>query len=191
MTAKNNDENIAVIGTWRRKSQQLVYENNWISLTHDEVVTPAGTDGVYGLVHFKNRALAIVPLDNENNTWLVGQFRYALNQYSWEVPMGGGALDAQPLAAAQRELKEETGLYGGKWQQLFKLHTSNSITDEEGYAFLATHLLQGDQALDASEADLTVKKVPFTEAVNMIFSGEITDTISIAALLAVDRMQRL
>ena len=96
---------------------------------------------------FKHRALGIIPLDKHHNTVLVGQHRYALDQYSWEILMGGGPLNEGPLQCAQRELKEETGLYGGHWQQLFKLHTSNSVTDEQGCVFLARDLMQGEQAL--------------------------------------------
>jgi 8-oxo-dGTP pyrophosphatase MutT (NUDIX family) len=137
----------------------------------------------------KNRAIGIVPMDAEGNTWLVGQFRYALNEYSWEIPMGGGPLDEAPLLSAQRELLEEVGLHGGEWQQLFKLHTSNSVTDEEGFVFLATNLQEGEQQLGDTEGDLVVKKLPFADAIAMFHRGEITDVISIAALLAVEKMR--
>lgn len=176
------------IGPWRLISSKQVYDNPWISLSHEQVITPAGSDGIYGKVHFKNRAIGIVTLDEAGNTLLVGQHRYTLDEYSWEIPMGGGPLDEPPLAAAQRELQEETGLHGGQWQQLFKLHTSNSITDEEGFVFLATELQQGSQSLGDSESDLVVKQLPFSEAVAMMDRGEITDVISIAGLLAVQRL---
>jgi len=185
----NDETNSAVaIGPWVRKHRRKVYDNPWIELTHDEVVTPAGTDGIFGRVHFKNRALAIVTLDSDNNTVLVGQYRYSLDAYSWEIPMGGGPLNEKPIISAQRELQEETGLYGGDWQQLFKIHTSNSVTDEEGYVFLARNLQQGEQQLEDSESDLVVKKLPLFEAIAMIDRGEITDVITIAGLLAVDRL---
>ncbi len=184
----DKDNNYEAIGPWQRKSQQQVYENPWIKLTHEEVITPAGSEGIYGKVHFKNRAIGIIPLDDNNHTILVGQYRYALDEYSWEIPMGGGPLDEEPLLCAQRELQEETGLHGGHWQQLFKLHTSNSVTDEEGYVFLARDLIKGEQALEDSEGDLVLKHLPFSEAVAMVGRGEITDVISIAGLLAVDKL---
>jgi 8-oxo-dGDP phosphatase len=176
------------IGPWQRKSSRQVYDNPWIRLDHEAVITPAGTDGIYGKVHFKSRAIGIIPLDDNNNTCLVGQYRYALDEYSWEIPMGGGSLDEKPLLSAQRELKEETGLYGGDWQQLFKLHTSNSVTDEQGYVFLARNLSQGEQALEPEERDLVIKRLSFDDALAMVDRGEITDVISIAGLLAVARL---
>lgn len=178
------------IGPWQRLTQDLVYDNPWISVTHETVKTPAGSDGIYGKIHFKSRAIGIVPVDAEGNTLLVGQYRYALDAYSWEIPMGGGLLEEAPLQAARRELQEETGLYGGDWQQLFHLHTSNSVTDEEGYVFMVRNALRGEAELEASESDLVVRELPLTEAVAMIGRGEITDVISIAGLLAVEKALR-
>ncbi len=187
MDNDNNDQPVA-IGPWRRKTQRQVYDNPWICLTHEEVITPAGTEGIYGKIHFKSRAIGIIPLDKNNNTLLVGQHRYTLDEYSWEIPMGGGPLDETPLVTAQRELREETGLYGGDWQQVFKLHVSNSVTDEEGYVFLARNLLKGKQALEDTEGDLVIKELALSEAVAMIGRGEITDVISIAGLLAAEKI---
>ncbi len=192
MSDDNNDlvKHPIKIGPWQRQSQTSVYDNPWITLTHEEVITPSGSSGIYGKVHFKNRAIGIIPLDENNHTVLVGQYRYALDEYSWEIPMGGGSLEQEPLDCAQRELREETGLHGGDWQQLFKLHTSNSVTDEQGYVFLARNLQQGEQALEDTESDLVVKHLPFSEAIAMLERGEITDVISIAGLLAVEKILR-
>lgn len=175
------------VGPWTQLSSEPVYDNPWVSVSHDKVVTPAGSEGIYGKVHFKNLAIGIVALDEDLNTILVGQYRYTLEQYSWEIPMGGGALDVDPLISARRELSEETGLHGGDWNCLFKLHTSNSVTDEAGYVYLARNLRQGQQQLEDSESDLVLKKLPFKEALAMVGRGEITDVISIAGLYAVDR----
>jgi 8-oxo-dGTP pyrophosphatase MutT (NUDIX family) len=174
-------------GPWRKLTSTPVYDNPWIRVSHETVLTPGGTEGIYGNIHFKNRALAIVPLDEEGNTWLVGQHRYTLDEFSWEVPMGGGPLDEEPLIAAQRELKEETGYSAHNWQKILTLHTSNSVTDEQAYVYLATGLQSGEQQLEASEGDLQLRKISFQQAVSMAVNGEITDALSIAALLAVER----
>jgi len=175
-------------GPWTCQSQTKVYDNSWISVSHEEVLTPGGTTGVYGVVHFKNRAIGVVPIDKQGNTRLVGQFRYTLNEYSWEIPEGGGPLDEEPLLAAKRELQEETGLHGGRWQQLMKIHVSNSVTDEEGYLFLAKDLDEGEQNLEPTESDLVVQSLPLADAIAMVRRGDITDVMSVAALLAVENL---
>lgn len=169
--------------TWKKLSSTLVYENDWMRVHEDEVVNPGGGRNRYGHVHFKSTAVAILPLDEEGNTWLVGQSRYTLGEYSWELPMGGAHEDEMPLEAARRELKEETGLTAASWTEVLRLHTSNSITDEVGVVFLARSLAQGATDSDETE-DLTVRKLPTEEAIRMALKGEITDAISVAALLA-------
>jgi len=174
-----------VIGPWRRKSAREVYENPWLRITHEEVITPAGTDGIYGVVHFKHRAIGIVPVDEQGHTWLVRQFRYTLGQPLWEIPMGGGKLHDDPLLAAQRELAEETGLRAANWREILRVHVSKSVTDEEGIVYLATGLHAGECALEHSEADLEVLRLPLREAIAWAMAGRITDVISCAALLKV------
>lgn len=165
-------------------AQNEVYANPWISVHHHEVINPAGKEGIYGKVHFKNTAIGIVPLDEEGNTWLVGQYRFPLNAYSWEIPEGGGPLDTDPLIAAKRELAEETGLEADDWTELQKLHISNSVTDEGSIIYLARKLQQGKPAPEDTE-QLVVKKLPFAEAVRMVERGEITDAISVVAIFKV------
>ena len=172
------------IGGWKTKTSTVVYENPWIKVSHEEVITPKGTDGIYGIVHFKNTAIGIVPLDDDGNIWLVKQSRYALNQYTWEIPEGGCPQGEEPLAAAKRELEEEVGLQAHDWQQLMTMHLSDSVSDEFCVIFIAKNLFAGTQALEASE-DIEVKKLPLTEAIDMVKRGEITDAISVAALLRV------
>ncbi len=181
---ENKQQVSTKVGPWQRLSSECRYENPWIQVFHEDVVTPGDTQGIYGRVHFKGTAIGIVPLDEQGNTWLVGQHRYTLDEYSWEIPMGGCSAGEKPLTTAQRELAEETGLRAEKWQQIQKLHTSNSITDECGLVFLAEELQQGEMALEASE-DITVKKLPLQEAVAWAMDGRITDVISVAALLYV------
>ena len=154
-----------------------------MKVLEDEVVNPGGGKNLYGHVHFKTRAVAIIPLDKDNNTWLVGQDRYTLGEWSWELPMGGAPLGEDPLEGAKRELQEETGLTAGKWTELMRLHTSNSITDEEGFVFIARELTEGDTAFDEQEV-LEVRKLPLTDVVEMIRNQEMTDAMSVAGIVA-------
>ena len=170
--------------TWKKLRSRIVYDNPWITVYEDHVVNPSGGENPYGHVHFKNKAVAIVPLDDEGNTWLVGQDRYTLGAYSWEVPMGGAASDEEPLDAAKRELKEETGLSAAKWTHIMHLHTSNSITDEEGFVFLAENLSEGEPEFEETEK-LEIRKLPLDDALEMVDSGQITDAISVAAILKI------
>jgi 8-oxo-dGTP pyrophosphatase MutT (NUDIX family) len=172
--------------SWKKLSSKKIYDNPWITVVEDQVINPGGGQSQYGVVHFKNKAIAIVPLDNDGNTWLVGQERYTLGSYTWELPMGGAADGEEPIDAARRELKEETGLTASRWSQILRLHVSNSITDEEGFVFVAQTLEEGEPDFDETE-DLQIRKLPLADAVAMIGRGEITDAISIAALLFVNQ----
>lgn len=172
--------------SWQKLSSKTVYDNPWITVVEDRVINPGGGKNDYGVVHFKNIAVAIVPLDGAGNTWLVGQERYTLGAYSWELPMGGAPDGEEPLAAAKRELKEETGLTAKRWSQVMRLHTSNSVTDEEGIVFVAEELEEGEPDFDEVE-DLQIRRLPLSDALDMVCRGEITDAISVAALLRVTR----
>jgi len=172
---------------WITHSSKTIYDNPWITLTEHDVTNPGGGKSMYGKVHFKNRAIGIIPLDEHRNTWLVGQYRYPLNEYSWEIPMGGGPLDVPHLESAKRELKEETGITAKNWTELCKIHTSNSVTDEVGYAYLAQDLTMGDTAFEETE-DLKIWKLPFAKTVDMCDKGQITDSLSVAAIYRLARM---
>lgn len=174
---------------WTTLSGEVKYENPWIKVTEFQVINPSGGRGIYGKVHFKNNAIGIVALDKDLNTWLVGQYRYTLNSWHWEIPEGGGPLGQDPLLSAQRELREETGLLARKWTNILHLHTSNSVTDEEGHIFLAEDLEEGSSALEETEADLKVWKLPFKDALDMVLEGKITDSITVMAILKVARMK--
>ncbi|HMO39342.1 MAG TPA: NUDIX hydrolase [Saprospiraceae bacterium] len=174
---------------WQTLSVKEVYNNNWIQVTHREVLNPAGNPGIYGVVHFKNLALGIVPLDDQLHTWLVGQYRYALGQYSWEIPEGGGPLGTSPLEAAQRELLEETGIRARHWTKILDMHISNSVTDEAAMAFVARELEFGAATPEDTE-QLQVRRLPLAEAVEMVVQGTITDALSVAALLKVELLLR-
>lgn len=167
---------------WQTLATQTVYQNPWISVREDQVINPTGGRGIYGVVHMKNKAIGIIPLDAEGNTYLIGQYRYALNEYSWEIPMGGGPIEIDLLTSAQRELKEETGFTARRWTNIARLHTSNSVTDEEGFVFLAEDLEAGETEFEETE-DLKIKKLPFSEAVQLVMDNKITDCISVAGIL--------
>ncbi|MGB5332216.1 MAG: NUDIX hydrolase [Woeseiaceae bacterium] len=168
--------------SWKKLSSRTIYENDWMELREDRVINPGGGQNDYGYVHFKNVAVAIIAIDDDNNTWLVGQDRYTLGEYSWELPMGGAPLDETPLMAAKRELEEETGIRAAHWKELMRLHTSNSITDELGFAYIATGLSFGETRFEETE-DLAIRRLPLEDAVQMVLDGKITDAISAAALL--------
>ncbi len=168
----------------------VVYENPWIRVVHRDMLTPSATAGVYGVVQFANRALCVVPIDEDLCTYLVGQYRPATECYSWEFPEGGGPLAEDPLEGARRELLEETGLGANRWEGLGCAHLSNSVTDEVAHVFLARELFAGDASPEETE-ELAVRRLPFEEVLAMIDRGEIVDALTIlGALLAERRLRR-
>lgn len=174
---------------WQTLSGEVKYDNRWITVTEYQVINPGGGRGIYGKVHFKNKAIGVIPVDKDLNTWLVGQYRYTLNEWSWEIPEGGGPLNEAPVECAKRELKEETGIIANKWSQIIRLHTSNSVTDEEGFVFMAEDLEHGENSLEETEADLKVWKLPVKDALQMVIDGKITDSMSVMGLLMVARLK--
>ncbi len=167
---------------WKTLSIKKIFDSNWIELELHDVINPSGNKGTYNVIKFKHLAIGILPIDEKGYTYLVGQWRYPLNQYSWEIPEGGGKLDVSPLESAKRELLEETGLVARKYHELLRLHTSNSVTNELAIVYLATELEQ-KQAMPEETEDIVVKKVHLKEALRMVMNNEITDSISMAAIL--------
>jgi 8-oxo-dGTP pyrophosphatase MutT (NUDIX family) len=174
---------------WTTLSGEVKYDNRWINVTEYQVINPAGGKGIYGKIHFKNKGIGIIPLDDEGNTWLVGQYRYTLDEFQWEIPEGGGPLDEFPLLAAQRELKEETGITAKKWTTLLRMNPSNSVSDEESIVYVAEDLTFGQNLLEETEADLKVWKLPLQEAIDMVMRGHIRDSMSMIGLLMLARMR--
>ena len=169
------------INPWKILDQKEIYDNAWIRLTEYDVINPSGGKGIYGKVHFKNTAIGVVPLDENLDTYLVGQYRFTIDEYSWEIPEGG-ALNEEPLVAAQRELVEETGLKAERWKKITDRYLSNSVTDEHCIIFIATDLSQHTAMPDETEK-LAVKKLPFDEVYKMVIEGKIKDALSIVAIL--------
>ncbi|HEY6083549.1 MAG TPA: NUDIX hydrolase [Chitinophagaceae bacterium] len=173
---------------WKTLSSAVKYDNPWIRLTEHQVLNPRGGEGIYGVVHFKNFAIGIAALDEEKNIYLIGQYRFPLNGFSWEIPEGGGPLEENdPLKSAKRELLEETGLLAESWRVILRMHLSNSVSDELGILYLATGLTQREAQPEDTE-ELYLKKMPFAAAVEMVENGDITDSLSVAAILKIQLM---
>lgn len=167
---------------WTTHRQEVVYTNPWIEVSHSDVATPTGTDGVYGVVHFKNLAVGIIPVDEEDHTWLVGQYRYPCRVWSWEIPEGGAPVGTDPVETAHRELQEEVGLTAGTMTPLMTTWMSNSVTDEFGHLYVATDLSPTERSPDETE-DLEIVRLPLAEAVAMVLRGELEDSLTVMGLL--------
>ncbi len=167
-------------GPWKTLTTTTPFESPWIKIEHSEVITPGDTDGTYSVVHFKNYAAGIIPLDDEGNTWIVGQYRYPLKKYTWEMPEGGAPIGTSILESAKRELLEEVGLKANDWMEIQVTHLSNSATDEYGVIYLARNLEEFEPEPEIDE-DLQIRKLPFDEFYQMILDGEITDSMTVMA----------
>lgn len=166
---------------WQKISSKEIYKNDWIRLREDRVINPSGNEGIYSVVEAKP-AIGIVPITEDLQTYLVGQYRYTLDAYSWEIPEGGGLSGEDTLLGAKRELREETGLSAKKWTFLDTLYTSNCFTNEVGYVYLAEELEHGEAEPDETE-ELAIKKLPFKEAWQMVLNAEIKDALAVIGLM--------
>jgi ADP-ribose pyrophosphatase len=175
---------------WIKVKTEVAYENPWIKVEHHDVINPSGGEGIYGQVNFKNIATGIIPLDKDGFTWLIGQHRFPLDEYSWEIPEGGCPFTEDVLVAAKRELQEEAGILAKKWMMISKIHTSNSVCNEVGFIFLAEDL-EFTEAKPEETEDLQVKKVHIKDAIKMVMENKITDSISVAGLLKVGVLKKL
>jgi len=167
---------------WETLASKQVYDNPWIAVREDKVIRPDGEPGIYGVVHFKNIAMGILPIEGDH-IYLVGQYRYPLEQYSWEIPEGGRPIGEEPFRAAQRELREETGLEAKHWRLLREAYLSNSVADEYAVWFLASGLVPGERQPEGTEA-LEVRRLPLREALGMALGGQITDSLSLMAIMS-------
>jgi ADP-ribose pyrophosphatase len=174
-------------GPWTRRAHAERYENAWISVEHHDVLTPAGKPGVYGVVHFKNLAIGVIPLDENQDTWIVGQYRYPHRAYSWEIPEGGGSLGTDPVLSAQRELAEEVGLRAGRWDLILEMDLSNSVTDERCLIYLARDLEPCARHPDETE-ELSLRRISFLELHQGVVTGQYRDSLTIAGVLKLKHM---
>lgn len=183
------DERSVLAGPWTRHTRRVAYKNPWITIWHDEVTRPDGAPGIYGVVHFANVAVGVLAIDEAERVLLVGQHRYALDAYSWEIPEGGVPPEESPLEGAQRELREETGIEAATWREMARSHLSNSVSDELAVIYLATGLTAGVATPDGTEA-LEIRWLPFDEVLAMTLDGRITDALSVLAVqrAALDRL---
>lgn len=172
---------------WTTTRSETKYDNPWIKVVENQVINPSGGDGIYGVVHFKNQAVGVIPVDTEGNTWLVGQYRYPTNTYEWEIPEGGAPPGEDPVTAGKRELLEETGIIAANWRLILEMQLSNSTTDEVSYTYLAQDLSFADATPEPTE-QIEVKKLPLEEACAMAFRGEIKDCIAVASLFKVAQL---
>jgi 8-oxo-dGTP pyrophosphatase MutT (NUDIX family) len=176
---------------WVRGAARQVFDNPWIQVTEYAAIAPTGAPAQYGLISFKNYAVAILPLFDDGTTVLVGQNRFPAGDYSWEIPEGGGPVDQDPLESAKRELAEETGLQAAEWHEVMRAQLSNSVTDERMFGYLALGLsrARAGQEMDDTEA-LEMARVPFREALDAAMAGHITDMLTVAMLLKAYHMAR-
>ncbi len=174
---------------WRTLTTRQVYDNPWISVREDGVVRSDGSSGVYGVVSM-GAAVGVVALTEDDEVVLVGQWRYALDEYSWELPEGGADAGEVPRTAAERELAEEAGYVAEDWTELVgPLAVSNSVTDQRSWLYVARGLEEVAVAPDPTEA-LEVAHVPVDEALELIDEGLITDALTVIGLLTLERRRR-
>ena len=185
-----DDSGHATNGPWTRRSRRVAYENAWVTIWHDEVIRPDGSPGVYGVVHFANLAAGVLVIDDRDQVLLVGQHRYPLDEYSWEIPEGGVPAGETGVDGARRELREETGVEAAEWREIGRVHLSNSVSDELAVLFLATGLTHGVATPDATE-DLAIRWLPFDEVLAMTLDGRITDAMTVIAVERLALLRRM
>jgi 8-oxo-dGTP pyrophosphatase MutT (NUDIX family) len=178
---------MSVRNPWQRRSSKLIYSNPWITVREDDVITPGGSPGIYGVVETR-LAVGVVALTDDNQIYLVGQYRYPVDEYSWEIPEGGSEVNEDPMETAKRELREETGVEAERWEQLGgEILLSNCFSNERGYLYVARGLREGRSEPDHTE-ELQVKKIPFAECLAMVERGEIKDSLTVIAVLRMARI---
>jgi 8-oxo-dGTP pyrophosphatase MutT (NUDIX family) len=167
---------------WKTLDERTSFENPYFTVSERDVITPSGGPGYYGVIQFKRHAVGAIPIDEDGNTWLVGQYRYIHDSYEWEIPEGGSDPGESTLDCARRELLEETGIIAAEWEILQEMQVSNSVTDELSTTYIARALTFAAAEPEHTE-QLSVRKLPLSEAIDLAIDGTIRDSISVAALL--------
>jgi len=176
---------------WKAGTERVAFENAWICVSDQEAIAPTGRPARYGLVRFKNLAVAVLPLHDDGSVTLVGQHRFPNADYSWELPEGGAPLEEDPLEGAKRELAEETGLAAAEWREVLRAQLSNSVTDERMIGYIATGLTEATETPKADETEaITVVRAPFREALDAAMAGQMPDMLTVAMLLRGYHMAR-
>jgi 8-oxo-dGTP pyrophosphatase MutT (NUDIX family) len=167
---------------WKTLSSRTAYENAWLRVREDQVTRPDGQPGIYGVVEIRP-SVGIVALNERDEVVLVGQWRYTVNRYSWEIPRGGSRADEVDVQrAAERELAEEAGVIATHWQSMGTVDVGNGVLDDVQSLYLATGLAATSTNFDPEE-DISIVWKPFEEAVRMALNGTMTEVCSIAAIL--------
>lgn len=161
-------------------STKQIYKNPWIELVEHQVLNPRGKPGIYGVIKFQNRAVGVIPYE-DGHVWMVGQYRFPLEKYSWEIPEGGSPAGEELVDTARRELKEETGLEAESYELIAQMHLSNSVSDEYAAVYLARGLKRGASSPEDTE-ELRVKKLRLEDVFAQVESGEITDSMTVAGI---------
>jgi 8-oxo-dGTP pyrophosphatase MutT (NUDIX family) len=176
---------------WKPGIERVAFESGWITVTDQIATAPTGRPAPYGLVRFKNLAVAVLPVHEDGTIVLVGQHRFPLRDYSWELPEGGSPLAEDPLEGARRELAEETGLAAAEWREVMRVQLSNSVTDERMIGYLALGLSEATavHAADETEA-IALVRAPFREALDAAMAGYLPDMLTVAMLLRGYHMAR-
>lgn len=169
-------------GPWTMIKEEVRYNSPWIEVSQHEVIDPGGSSGIYGVVHFRNIAIGVIPMDEAGNTWIVGQYRYPVQAYSWEIVEGGGSRDIDPIISARRELREEAGIEASQWDEILRMDLSNSASDERAIIYLARGLSFVPAEPDHNE-ELELKKLPFEDLYAMVLRGDLVDSLTVAAVL--------
>ena len=166
---------------WKTLSTRAIYKNPWIAVREDKVITPGGKEGIYGVVETR-AATGVIAVTPELEVFMVGQYRYPVNEYSWEIVEGGSDIGEDPATAAKRELKEEAGVISSEFIQLGpEVHLSNCFSSEKAFFYLARGLTLVESEPESTEV-LQVKKIPLVECLKMAERGEIKDAMSIIGL---------